>query len=203
MDWLPVCNLALSRIGQDPQITGINPPDGSVEAQLCAQFLPVVLAKAFSAKDWSFLTIKDKLAEVAHEKPHPPYAFIYMYPADAEKINYVFDPDFGDYPNQFSVEAGRDGAQFICTNAREAWCEYQMLPENVAYFPAWFTDAVAWSLAAELAGAIVKGSTGAQLAANCIQMYEMSILRAGDRDAVQRREYLANFRSEFEKARLL
>lgn len=203
MDWLDTCNLALSRIGQDPQLTSIEPPDGSVEASLCAQFLPVVLTKTFGARDWSFLTVKDKLALVANEKPHPPYLFTYMYPADAEKVSYVFTPDLGDYPMRFAVESNREGARFICTDVSEAWCEYQMYPDKVQMVPPWFRDAVVWGLAAELAGAIVKGSTGAQLAQNALQMYELSLIRAGDRDALQRREETNNFSSEFERARYL
>ena len=198
---MSVCRLALSRIGQDPQITSISPPDGTVEADLCAQFLPLVLAKTYAARDWSFLTVKDKLAEVANEKPHPPFLFIYMYPADAEKINFVFTPDLGDYPVRFRVEANRAGDRFICTNAPKAWVEYQALPNSVKTLPPWFVDTVAWGLAAELAGAIVKGTTGSQLVLNATQMYEAGLVRASERDAQQNRDYINNFISDFERAR--
>lgn len=204
IDWVSIANIALSRIGQDPIITSLDPADESTEAQMAAMFLPLVRDKIFTAHDWSFLRVRDHLAEVVNEKPHPPYKHLYMFPADAESIVFVFSEGLADYPQPFEIEANRDGARFICTPADNAWAEYQIYGDNVQSLPPLLEDAIAWGVAAELCGAIVKGATGAQLAQYALQMYELNISRAIARDAKQGRGYTNTNQwfSEFERSRL-
>lgn len=182
-------------------VESLDPPDSSVEAHLCAQFAPKVLDKIFSSHQWSFLRVRDKLSKVVNEKPHPPYRFIYAYPSDAEHVNFIFDAELMDYPRPFVVESNKAGDKFICTNAFDAWAEYQMYGDKVKVLPPLVEDAFVNGLAFALCGALVKGTTGAQLANNFLQLYEISLSRAKDHDADEGREYMYNFMSDFERAR--
>lgn len=204
MDDITVSNLALSRIGQDPIVTSIDPTDGSVESALCSDFLPVVKERIFSSYAWSFLRVKDKLAQVMSEPPHPPYEYLYAFPSDARIINFVFAAKQPEHSIPYSIESNRKGQRFICCDFEDAWCEYQMFGDELTTMPALIEDAITWALAAELAGAIIKGTTGAKMAQEALQMSELMMQREQNADARQERSYVDNkFVSEFERSRWL
>lgn len=197
-----LCNLALARIGQDPILENVTEQGSTVEEMLCFQFYPVAKEKILSEYDWSFMSVKDHLVLAEYEKPHLPYRYIYAYPSDASQVNVVYDAHSPSYPVPFEVDNSRQGTKFICTNIPHAWCEYQKLPEKVDRFPPLVEQAIVWQLAGELAGAIIKGTTGAQTAKYAYDQATISAEKAYFKDAQQRREHTLRRASEFELARL-
>ena len=52
-----ICNLALAKLGDEAQVTGIAPSDGSMQANYCALFYPQALNVLLSKHAWSFATV--------------------------------------------------------------------------------------------------------------------------------------------------
>ena len=57
-----ICNLALSRLGDDASVASINPPEGSSQAEHCAQFYPIARNSMLQGHDWNFATRRETLA---------------------------------------------------------------------------------------------------------------------------------------------
>ena len=195
-----LCNLALSRVGQDPVLESLETP-ATVEEQLCSQFYPMVRDYVLTSFDWTFSRVKDHLGLLANEKPHPPFKFIYQCPTDCARVISIFNEQ-DPRPQKYSLEAARFGGRFICTDIPDAWIEYQLYGENVTVLPPNVEDALVWLLAAELAGALLKSSTGVQLSGRFRELGEQLLQKAAGRDISQSREFKQDFHSEFELARL-
>lgn len=71
-----ICNLGLVNLGQSPDITSINPPDGTKYSASAAQFWPIMLDKVLGEFDWDFARRLVTLQEVTDEEPEAwDYAF--------------------------------------------------------------------------------------------------------------------------------
>ena len=66
MNEVGICNLALSHVGDQAQVTSISPPDGSQQAALCAQFYPVARDVLLESSPWRFTLRRIALAEVTN-----------------------------------------------------------------------------------------------------------------------------------------
>jgi hypothetical protein len=66
MSELTICNLALSHLGDTAEVTSIKPPDGSVQAALCAHFYWMARNALLEMGQWGFATQRVALAEVAN-----------------------------------------------------------------------------------------------------------------------------------------
>ena len=51
-----ICNLALSKLGDEANLHSIDPPDGSTQADHCARWYPIARDKALQCFPWSFAT---------------------------------------------------------------------------------------------------------------------------------------------------
>lgn len=201
---LTLCNLALSRIGQDPNLTSVSVNGSSVEETLCATLFPVARDKILSTYDFTFMRCRDKLAEV-YTYPHPPYKFVYQYPADCSYLKCVYRGEYFNKPNpdQFEVENTAEGNMVILTNIPNAWAEYQKLPDTVKRIPTLVENAIVWQLAGELASALIKGTTGVTIAQSMFKGAEQYAMEAAARDGQQSMTSIERRESEFERARYL
>jgi hypothetical protein len=61
-----ICNLALGHLGDTARVASINPPETSVQAQLCARFYPIARNMLLELGSWGFATRRAKLALVSN-----------------------------------------------------------------------------------------------------------------------------------------
>jgi hypothetical protein len=66
-DSVSLCNLALTHIGEMGGIASIDPPEGSVHAELCAIYFPIVLTEVLEDHQWSFARSRATLARLADD----------------------------------------------------------------------------------------------------------------------------------------
>ena len=181
-----VCNLALSRLGDAATVASIDPPEGSVQAEHCALFYPMVRDTLLEMHDWGFATKRVLLAELAN--PITQWAYCYAAPSDLIKAIAVLDSTgtsdtsdgvpaagswgdasamlLGSYtPQPYVREASDSGAGVIYTDQEAALLRYVARVTDPAKFPPAFVDLFACALAAVLAGPIIKGQAGDAAAA--------------------------------------
>ena len=167
-----ICNMALSHIGSEAGVSAISPPDGSVEADLCATFYDQSRAELIESGTWSF-TLK-RAALPATTGTSDNWAYTYTKPSDclravrilkASSALTVFTQD------EYQLHADdRDSAQFdvegavIYSNEPDAVLVYVQDITDTTKFPPAFTSALSFLLAGYLAGPIIKGHDGAKLA---------------------------------------
>jgi hypothetical protein len=202
-----VCNLALSYLGESP-ITSLDPAvDSSLTAALCARFYPTTRDDLLGRRAWSFATKRKTLVAVETEWTQWDYA--YGVPADCLRPDAVqvagADSDYAvpgaaAYPVtvdvqiaptqlpriEFQIEQDSEGNRILYTDQEDAVLRYTAKVCDVSAFPAWFTKSLAWLLAADLAGALIKGDKGSEQAMRCTQMAEAILAKAGDPEGAQR-----------------
>ena len=69
MNDVTICNLALGHLGDIANVKSINPPDQSVQAQLCKRFYPAARNALLEMSSWGFATVRAKLAQVGNPTP--------------------------------------------------------------------------------------------------------------------------------------
>jgi len=150
---LTLCQLALSFIGDNARITNIDPPDGSVQASLCARFYPQVRDSllcrypfAFASR-WQTLPLLDAKNGL----------FFYALPADSIR------PVRLRTSRAFTVDS-----QSLITEDTGGELLYCFVQTDSERFSPPFSEALAWHLAADLAGALIKGQSGAAQAKECL-----------------------------------
>lgn len=201
-----VCNLALSYLGESP-ISSLDPTvDSSVTASLCARFYATTRDDLLGRRAWSFATKRKVLQSVTCDWSE--YEYAYGVPADCLRPQKVLPPDGEDddaigvssvmtpcdvqqAPTQlpklpFSIEQNADGNRILYTDTEDAVLRYTAKVGDVSLYPPWFTKALAWLLAADLAGALIKGDKGAEMTVRCAQMAEAILAKAGEPEGAQR-----------------
>lgn len=78
MTKLALCNRALIAIGEAPNITSIDPPDGSVAAQLAATLINSAIATVLESRHWTFANRRAALAKVTLASPSADAATNYI-----------------------------------------------------------------------------------------------------------------------------
>jgi hypothetical protein len=167
-----ICNMALSHIGSEARVSSISPPDGSVEAGHCATFYDQARTEMLEPGNWAFALKRQALAQVTN--PSNAWAYAYAKPADCQRplrilrpsvAVTVFTQDLQRYPHVDD----RDSADFdlqgevIFSNEPNAVLVYTQDIWDTTKFPASFTGALSYLLAAYLAGPIVKGNEGVRI----------------------------------------
>lgn len=201
-----VCNTALSIIGSRAVIAALDPPDGTMESRLCRIFYAPARRAALALGSWSFARKRVALAAVAAVGES--WAYAYTKPSDCLKP--LFIPTVGPYHNVFheawvrdhqgtyspSREATADyivEGQTILTNEPEAVLVYMVdVPEVPRWSPPFF-DVVALMLAARLAGPIIKGAAGGQVAESLSKQAAQRAAEAEASDANASQEPSWNF----------
>lgn len=178
-----ICNLALAHLGDNAGVTNISPPDGSQQADWCAQFYPIARDQLLSMHAWSFATKRIALALKAAGTEQPD-TWTYCYAVPNLAINVIsvlppqgttsgavftsFPPDqitgtepLGDGNTQdFVQETLQDGTKVIFTNVQYAIARYVVSVTDTTKYSGLFVPALARLLASYLAGPVLKGDTG-------------------------------------------
>ncbi|WP_250533979.1 hypothetical protein [Caballeronia sp. AZ10_KS36] len=197
-----ICNLALGHLGDDATVSSLSPPEGSAQAEHCARFYPIARDLCLESHEWGFATRRADLALLA-DTPPPGFQFVYAMPSNCRNIIDLVDPvALDDYtyhghgehwrnaardPVPYELETRDDGTQVIYTNLANAKIRYVYSVTDTTKFSAQFVDALAWLLAAYLAGPIIKGDTGMQVGQAMLRAFTASISQAKTSDANNRR----------------
>lgn len=176
---IDICNLALAHLGEIPNISSIDPPEGSAHAEKCERFYPIARDAALEMRNWSFALKRVQLAQVPDNATH--WAFKYALPSDIIRPiaipvpGFAFNVEFlpsaigSTKPNSsdFITEGG-----FLYTNTDDAQLLYLFRLTDVTKFTPLFVNSVAWLLASYLAGAITRDMDIKQW---CYQMFEREL----------------------------
>lgn len=196
-----ICNLAVSRLGDDASISSIDPPEGSPQAEHCARFWPIARDTLLQSHPWSFATSRSTLAALTPETDA--WAYAYAMPSNCLlvlSVQHYEAPDYGlnestEYgiampsaysPQPFAAEVFADGTPVILTNQEEAAARYIRRVMDPSRYSPMFVEAASWLLASYLAGPMIKGSEGAKMAQYCTGMMEAMKERAIAADTTQR-----------------
>jgi len=206
-----IVNLALSHIGDRANVSSINPPEQSMQAELAARFYPIARDTLLEMHTWSFATRRDYLAQLTNTWDQWQYA--YAYPQNVAKIIAVIPPEANDdyssrfgitnvygisetyspvvaaghyVPQPFAVETDSSGARIIYTNQEQAICRYTTIVTDTTKFSSLFTLTLSWHLASMMAGPIIKGEVGAAEAGRCTKMMVAYLSQAKMSDSDQR-----------------
>lgn len=176
---IDICNLALAHLGDSATVASIDPPEGSAQAEHCARFYPVVLQSLLEMHDWAFATRSELLAEVANTST----TWLYAYARPSVTIrSLAVRSSTEDTPQDYAEETDAVGGKIILTNQENAMLHHVVYVDDPTKFSPLFTRCLAWFLAGELAGPVIKGTAGAQMAEACMKsaMYWFGLASKSD-----------------------
>lgn len=179
-----ICNLALANLGDTATVASLSPPEGSAQAEHCARFYPAARDTLLSLHPWAFATVRERLSPLATEETFD-WRFCYASPANCLRALAVL-PVSGDrgQAREFVMAAiPESGEAAVFTNEEEASLLFVRRVTDTGRFPPVFVTALSWQLAASLAGPLIKGSEGAQVGAQCLQMASLYAAQAATVDA--------------------
>lgn len=200
-----ICNMALSFLGDAANVSSIDPPDGSAQADHCARFLPIVKKEILEAYPWSFATRTESLARVWSGDENAPYND-FAIPSDCVRIlnilPYPLAPIMPPIPEVQFIRMRRNGAEILRIPMKRAWAVYISEDISTDSFTASVAEAMAWLLAAKLAGSVLGGTSGPEMAANCNKQYLYFIEQAKLVDANQTNDapaYLCGLSGDYQE----
>lgn len=189
-----VCNLALSFIGDTALVTSIDPPNGTTQSRMCAQFYLQALQSTLEMHAWEFATRKASLEQVLFDgvatTDREDWDYCYKLPARFLRAISVLPPSvLDDYTQSanFSIEVNADGILCLYTDQEQATLRYTELPSSPKMWSPNFRMVVAWHLASMLAGPLIKGDVGAAESKRCVQMMAAYMGKASSADSNDRR----------------
>ena len=182
-----ICNLAVTHLGQKPQITSISPPDGYIHSARCALFYPIARNVTLESRDWSFASKRVALstATVTVESGQFPYTF--AMPSDCLRPISVL-PEGATDEDQDVVDFMVEG-DTLYTTIEEPILRYTRLITDVTKFSPLCQSAISWLLASYVAGAITEDKA---VKTWCIDMYELELSKAGASNGA-RKQVTQNF----------
>lgn len=147
---IQICNMALTRIGQNQLILSID--EQSQAAELCNLHYEDARDAVLRDFDWPFAEARVYLADIG--SPPTNWAYRYRYPTDCLKARRIAIPGNenprADERVPYQV-IHADGGRAIVTNQPQAELVYTAKVEDTTYFDPLFVSALAWRLAAEIA----------------------------------------------------
>ena len=178
---LDICNLALARLGDRANVSSIDPPEGSAQADHCARFYPLARDIALEHRPWTFNTVRTT-ENALLASPQPGWQYAYAKPNDALNILAVVPPFVTAWwaaPSAaFKIEIDPvTEDELILTDQPEVTIVYQKRIIDSTKFPPQFVSALAWLLASYLAGPVVKGDAGRKAS---IAAYNAYVTECGD-----------------------
>lgn len=205
-----ISNGALAILGDTATVVSLNPPSGSIQAGHCARFYPIARDTLLEMHTWGFATKRVQPALLA-ETPPSPWTYAYQAPSDVVNFLSILDPNAtddysaglaqygnvsGSYNNNvglyttqpFTVEMDGSDNQVILTNQQYAVLRYSGFVTDTTQFSPLFTEALTWLLASKLAGPVVKGAEGRNIAADCLKKFQAFLAMATASDANQHRQ---------------
>lgn len=183
-----IANLALGHLGEDANISQLNPPEGSPHAEQASQFYPVARDALLEMHPWNFATRRVTLAELA-TNPCTRWDHAYALPSNVLAVFSVYENEAQDDDeiNDFEIETSSTGARVLYTNVADAKIKYSVSVSDVTRFSPLFITALSYLLAAYLSGPVLKGETGRTVATAMTQSAMGWLAQARTSDAKQRR----------------
>jgi hypothetical protein len=164
-----ICTVALARIGQRQFVDDLN--SNTSQAQVCKVLYPLARDAVLESFPWPFATRRATLGLLAGATK-PGWAYVYVMPGDCVVARYL-DPGTAnpsaDARIPFSREIADDAngmptIPILLSNFAAAILIYTARLSNPGLWPALFTDALAWRMAADLALALaVKPELGLRM----------------------------------------
>lgn len=190
-----ICNLALALLGDSASVSSIDPPEGSVQAERCAQFYPMSRDTVLEDAPWTFATTVETLALT--DFPVSGWTYAYFMPNDVLKLRGLGYPgDYGygsaqrvvDIPHKVMIDAS--GRQIILCNSIEMTALVTKRIVNPSRFSSTFIDALTFHLASKLAGPVIKGQAGRKAALDMRQFYANALSNAEVLDLNQDNQHI-------------
>jgi len=171
MDSTTICNLALSKIG-DQSITSLD--DNTLESRFCKLFYPVVLAQVLMQNTWNFATVLSNLSQNS-VAPIFDWNYSYQLPADFARI-----VKFNSFSSTDAIANYEINGSTLLTDEEAASIAYISNAPNASTFTPSFVEVFALRLAAELAKPLA-GSL--DLKNQLLGEFKVAIAEAGRIDA--------------------
>lgn len=169
-----ICNMALTRIGQNQFIDSID--EQSKAAELCALHYELCRDEVLHAFPWPFAEARVFLADIG--SPAQTWQFRYRYPVDCLEARHTSVPGIekprAEQRIPFKV-VNAAGGRAILSNQEQAELVYTVRVEDTTYFPPMFVSALAWRLAAELAMGL---QARPENYASALQNYQLTLSQA-------------------------
>lgn len=191
---IQICNTALARLGIDQFIEDLT--DRDARARACNQFYDQCRQEVIQDFPWNFARGYVQLAQLTTSPP-PGFGYVYRYPSDCLQARVITDGcgyRLRDPFNHsaltwdswsmwigaratFEVFNDRDvpGAKMIATDIPQAWLWYTVNADQPTSMTPLFRSALAWRLAAEIAGAL---RVDARLRASAQEAYQWAVSQA-------------------------
>ena len=185
-----ICNMALSFLGDAANVTSIDPPEGSSQADHCARFLPIAKRELLSAFPWTFALRSEPLVEYAKVDDFDYHDF--AFPADCLRfVSITREPYHAGIKDEDKIEfvaLRRDNSRVIRTSEKKVYALYISDKVSVDDYPGAFCQALAWLLASKLSGALQGGQGGQKSTTNCLAQSRIALEQAKLEDANQVRD---------------
>lgn len=210
-----ICNLSLSRLGDEAGVVSISAPTTRQE-RLCATFYPLARDVTLEKHQWDFATVRKALV-VSTALPPSTWKYCYDIPTGMMDFISILDPDAtNDYtapvvftqqgaytapvpnlgvptPWPFVVEWDETTSKrVIYTDMENAVGRYTIGVTATTSFSAQFVDALAYRLASYLAGPLIKGDVGVKVASDMEKAADKRLVEAAGKDANQRDVHIAH-----------
>ena len=182
-----ICNMALAHLGHGQYVTDID-TEQSAEAKVSRIFYDSALEAILRDYTWPFATRFMALALI-EEDPTDEWGYSYRYPNDCLFVRRIFSGqrnDNSDSRVRYIVSSDEAGVM-IYADSVEAEIEFTSKMTNPGLFPADFSLALSYRLAAYIAPTLARDSN---LAKECYALYQYHSGRA-----------LANGKNEEQKDR--
>lgn len=191
---IDICNLALAHLGDRANVSSINPPERSVQAEHCARFYPIARDTLLEMHPWNFARTRVEPAGLESRVSYWPYAW--STPNNCINIIAAL-PEGATSDDQ--VTSFKQESDIIYTREPLDWLLFTAKVVDTTKFSPLFSDALAFLLAGYLAGPIRKETDG-RTAARMMQMVDVRIGRAKVSDANANRDR-PDYTPSFVKAR--
>lgn len=173
-----ICNMALSNLGDSATVSSIDPPEGSQQAEYCATFYPQARDSLLEMHSWNFATKRVRpsaITESGDFSVSTTWDYAYPLPSDCLTVVSVMDEGMSDdysdpsntlnyIPRPYQIEVSGTGNRIIRTDIENIELRYVARISKTTMYSALFISALSWHLSALLAGPIMKGKSGFEMA---------------------------------------
>lgn len=164
-----ICNMALSRLGDEANVSSIDPADDSVQAHYCSTFYPLALTTALDQHDWGFATRRKALSLRGNEA-EAEWGYCFGVPSDYLHLVKLTADGLGSRAIAYSIEVASDNNLVLYSNLESLSLVYVSSAVSSAHFPPTFVHYLSALLAHYLAGPILKGDVGASSANKMLEL---------------------------------
>lgn len=178
-----ICNLALSHLGDAANISSIDPPEASLQAELCQRFYPIARDFILERHTWRFATKRQELA-ILSSITLPSWQHAFGVPSDMIRPVKLLNTDAADDQESESFIIEMVGTtQVLFANIDTPRITYIARVTDTAKFSPLFVSALSYQLAGYLAGPLMKGDAGRKEAVSLRRLAENDLALAITSDA--------------------